>query len=295
MRRKYRGVFIVLAWAVVAALRTEARDGAIPPGGARRDAQMLIPGFVITGPQAKRVLVRAAGPGLAGFGVSGTLADPRLTVLNQAGATVAANDDWSSAANLTDLIAVATKVGAFAFTPGSRDAAALLTLEPGAYTVQVRGAADATGVALVEIYDAQDVGNTSRIVNIAARAQVGTGGDVLIPGIVIQGSSPQTLLIRAVGPGLSAFGVSGVLADPKLRLFQGEQVIYENDNWSQSSGTLAGEIAAAAAATGAFALTAGSRDAALLVTLQPGTYTAHVSGADGGTGVALVEVYEVQR
>lgn len=260
---------------------------------AGRDAQMLIPGFVIAGAQPKRVLVRAAGPALTPFGVSGVLDDPRLAVLDATGNSVASNDDWSAAQNVSDLLTVTARVGAFAFSSGSRDAAALVTLAPGAYTVQARGAGDTTGVALVEIYDAQDAGNTSRIVNIAARAQVGAGADVLIPGIVIQGIAPKAVLIRAVGPGLNAFGVSGTLTDPKIRLFRGDQLLFENDNWGQSTTASATQIASAGVQTGAFALTTGSRDAALLLTLAPGAYTAHVSGADGGAGVALVEVYEV--
>lgn len=257
-----------------------------------RGDQILIPGFAVAGPSPKRMLIRAAGPALAGFGVTGFLADPSLSVHDQSGTAIAANDDWSRASNVAEIATIATRVGAFAFESGSRDAAVLVTLSPGAYTVQTRGANDGTGVALVEVYDAQDAGNTTRIVNLAARAQVGTGADVLIPGIVIQGSAPKTLLIRAVGPALSSFGVGGLLANPRLRLFRGEQMLQENDDWDLA-GTASSQIAAAATRAGAFALPAGSRDAALLVTLPPGSYTAQVSGADGGSGVALVEVYEV--
>jgi hypothetical protein len=262
---------------------------------AGRGERALIPGFVIAGPQPKRVLIRAAGPALSPFGVDGALVDPLLTILTQAGGTVATNNDWGTAHNLGDLIHVTTKVGAFAFPSGSRDAAALVTLSPGAYTVQTRGANDATGVALVEIYDAQDADNTSRLVNIAARAQVGTGADVMIPGIVIQDGTPRTLLLRAVGPGLSDFGVSDALANPRLRLFRGDQIVAENDDWGQAPGANQTELAAAAIAAGAFPLPTGSRDAALLVTLPPGAYTAQVSAVDAGTGVAIVEVYELNR
>jgi hypothetical protein len=258
-----------------------------------RGDQILIPGFVVTGFQSKRLLIRAAGPALSAFGVSGSLGDPSLTVFNHSGAAVAANDDWGTAPNIGELMAVTNKVGAFAFSAGSRDAAVLVTLQPGDYTVQARGVNDTTGIALVEVYDAQDAGSSSRLINIAARAQVGTGADVLIPGIVIQGNSPKTVLIRAVGPGLSAFGVTDVLANPRLRVFRADQVVQENDDWDQAGGSAAGQIVAASRKAGAFALPVGSRDAAVLVTLPPGSYTAQVSGSDGGTGVALVEVYEV--
>ena len=155
----------------------------------------------------------------------------------------------------------------------------------GSRTAQVSGPAGSGGVVLVEVYDA--VASTQpRLVNVSARSQVGTGDNILIAGFVVDGSVAKTLLIRAVGPTLAGFGVGGALTDPKLEIFQGQTKKVENDNWS----TVA---EATAAAVGAFALGAGSRDAALLVTLPPGQYSAQVSGVAGGTGEALVEVYEV--
>jgi len=115
----------------------------------------------------------------------------------------------------------------------------------------------------------------------------------LIPGIVIQGTTPKTVLIRAVGPGLAAFGVTGTLTNPRLRIYRGETLLHDNDDWSQAQNS--SQVASAAGSVGAFALTSGSRDSALLVTLPPGAYTAQVSGSDGGSGVAIVEVYEVNN
>jgi uncharacterized protein (DUF1800 family) len=131
------------------------------------------------------------------------------------------------------------------------------------------------------------------IANLSTRAQVGTGGDILITGFNIGTGTAKTVLIRATGPALAGFGVEGTLADPKLELFSGPTKISENDNWSTPVGTAAPVTAATFSSVGAFGLTAGSRDAALLATLAPGTYTAQVSGVGGGTGVALIEVYEV--
>jgi hypothetical protein len=258
-----------------------------------RGDQLLIPGFVISGTDPKTVLVRATGPTLTALGVPGALSDPTFSIYNSAGTVVASNDNWSSAANLSFLAQVTSRVGAFTLPRNSRDAAALVTLVPGAYTVQVRGVGDTTGVALVEVYDAQDNVGAGRLINIATRAVVGTGSDILITGIVVQSDTLRTVLVRATGPALAAFGVSGTLANPKLRVFKESQLIGENDDWGEGGVTASNRIAEASVGAGAFPLPAGSRDAALLLTLPGGNYSVQVSGADGGTGVALIEVYEV--
>ena len=134
---------------------------------------------------------------------------------------------------------------------------------------------------------------TPSISNLSTRAQVGTGGDIIITGFNVGAGTNKTVLIRATGPALNAFGVTGTLADPKLELFSGATKIAENDNWGTPVGSAAPITAATFTSVGAFQLTAGSRDSALLATLAPGAYTAQVSGVGGGTGVALVEVYEV--
>lgn len=257
-------------------------------------AQTLIAGAVIGGAGtggAKPLLIRAAGPALGPFGVTGFLADPTLSVFSGTGAVVAANDNWAGDAQV---IAIGGQVGAFALAPAtSRDAALHApALNSGTYTVQVSGVGGITGIALAEIYDATPVAaytlTTPRLINLSARTQVGTGGDILIAGFVIGGATPKTLLIRAVGPTLTAFGVPGALADPRLELYAGTTRIDLNDNWGGAA-----PLAAAFGTVGAFALAPASLDAALLVTLAPGNYTAQISGVGGATGVALVEVYEV--
>jgi hypothetical protein len=128
------------------------------------------------------------------------------------------------------------------------------------------------------------------LTNVSTRAQVGTGGGILIVGFSLNGNVPKNILIRAVGPSLTQFGVTGVLADPALSLYRDSTLVQSNDNWGSGNPT---GLSTAFAQVGAFALTStGSRDAALLVNLSPGSYTAQVSGVGGTTGVALVEVYE---
>jgi hypothetical protein len=250
----------------------------------------LITGFVVGGTTPKRVLLRAVGPTLAGFGVAGVLANPRLQLFDATGKVVAENDDWSG----VETAAAMAQVGAFALPVGAKDAALLTTLDPGAYTMQVAEVSGG-GVALAEIFDASVNPNADyqRLVNISTRGEAGTGENVLVGGFIITGNSPKKVLVRGVGPGLAAFGLTGTLADPRLRVYQGRELVGENDNWSAVPADITA-TAQAARDTGAFALVAGSKDAALILTLAPGAYTAQVTAADGtATGVALVEIYEV--
>jgi hypothetical protein len=250
---------------------------------------VLIPGFVVSGGPV-RLLVRGIGPALSGFGVNGALADPQLALYNGSNQTIATSDDWGLASNAAQIASMAAQVAAFPLASNAKDAALLVTLQPGAYTAVVNGKNAATGVGLVEIYETDAGANGGRLANMSVRAQVGTGANVLIPGIVVGATGTRTLLIRAIGPSLAGFGVGGVLADPQITLFSSNSVAVDaNDNWSSSNAT---SIAAAATQVGAFPLSSGSKDAALLVTLGVGSYTAQISGVGGTAGVALVEVYE---
>jgi hypothetical protein len=248
----------------------------------------LIAGFVVAGGAGKSYLVRGIGPTLSSFGVPDTLNDLSLSLYS--GSTqLASNEAWGTASNASAIASTAAALGAFSLPATSHDAVLLPTLGSGLYTAQVCGKADAKGVALVEVYDAAS--NTgARLVSASIRSQVGTGANVLIAGFTIAGNAPKQILIRAVGPSLASYGVTGLLADPQLTLYrQGTDApIQQNDNWS---GTAA--LKAAFVATGAFPLDDTSKDAALLVTLEPGNYSAQVSGVNGLTGVALVEVYEM--
>ena len=248
-------------------------------------AETLIVGFNISGAGTKPMLLRGVGPTLAAFNVPGIVSDPQLRLFNEANTQINENDDWGGDAALA---AAGTSVGAFALPAASRDAALFLPLAAGSYSVQL-SAAGATGVALVEGYDTEPGGGRARLTNVSVRSSVGTGANVLIVGFSTSGSAAKTLLIRGVGPTLASFGVGDVLSNPQLQLFnQAGTVIAENDDWGGGS-----NLSSAFSTVAAFSLPANSRDAVLLVTLPPGSYTAQVSGASNTTGVALVEVYEM--
>lgn len=254
----------------------------------------LIAGFVISGAEPKKVLVRAAGPVLGQFGVAAPLVNPSLEVYSGS-SVVASNQDWVAGA---DMSAAISRTGAFSFPAGSLDSALVVTLPPGTYTAQV-GNNGGDGIALVEVYDCDD--SSSRLINLSTRGFVDVGDAVLVAGFVVNGTEPKRVLIRGVGPALSAFGVAGALSDPALKVFgSGSVLLAQNDSWENATPVPggpeiapAGELAVAAAAARAFALPAGGKDAALLVTLSPGLYSAVVSGTGAATGEALVEVYEV--
>jgi hypothetical protein len=240
--------------------------------------QSLTLGAVVRG-GGKNMLIRAAGPALAGFGLSG-MADPKLELFTGSSTTpTATNDDWPG--SLANIFA---SVGAFSFASGSKDAA-LSQVLTGAFTVRASGTG--AGVILVEAYDTAG-GTSPRLVNISARNRVGTGDDILIAGFSLAGAGSKQLLIRAVGPTLTTFGVPSPLADPTLRVIDGRGVtVGANDNWGTA-------LAATFVQVGAFPLTPASRDAALLLTLPAGgAYTIQVSGVNNTTGEALIEVYEV--
>ena len=247
--------------------------------------QTLIVGFAVGGTGVKSILLRGIGPTLTQFGLSGALADPQLRLFNSAGAQTYLNDDWGGGGNL---VSAFSAVGAFGLSATSKDAALLIPVGGGAYTAQVTGGAGA-GVALLEVYDSDVGGSTARLTNLSARTQVGTGDNILVVGFVVSGTAPKTLLLRAVGPGLLAFGVSGVLADPQLKLFNAAgALVSANEDWGGAAA-----LAAAFTQTGAFGLPSASRDAVLLSTLPPGAYTLQISGANDTSGIALAEVYEL--
>lgn len=261
--------------------------------GAGTGSDTLIVGCVVGQGDPLPLLLRGIGPTLAGFGVGGALADPVLTVVDANNATVATNDNWSAGTNSNQTVAITARVGAFTLANNALDAALVANLTPGSYSALVTGKGTATGIALMEAYDAATTTTAARLVNLSARTQVGTGAAILIAGFSITGDAPKQVLIRAVGPSLAPFGVTGVLADPQLALFrQGSATaIQQNDNWLAAPNVA--QIGLVGAQVGAFALPANSRDAALLVTLEPGAYTAQVSGVGNTAGVALVEIYEV--
>lgn len=244
-------------------------------------------GIVVGGTGSKSLLLRVSGPSLGALGVSGTVTDPRLQLFrseNNTNVSLENNDDWGSGSTLTDLFST---LGAFPFT-SDRDAALFTTQTAGVYPVVVDTKGE-SGVVLVEGYDTQtpSAGGV-RFTNVSARSQVGTGSDVLVAGFVISGTGTKTLLIRGVGATLGNFGVNGVLQNPQLvvRNSADSSIVASNDDWNGDA-----TVTATALTLGAFPLSSNS-DAAVVVSLPPGVYTATVSGVSSTTGIALVEVYD---
>lgn len=252
----------------------------------------LVAGFVIQGDRPKDVVIRAVGPRLATFGVPGVLADPEIALFRAGTATpLAEADGWAP-----ELAADFAALGAFDLAGDARSAALRASLPPGAYTVVVGGVGNTTGVALVEVYDAA-TGVPVEMINISTRGAVGTGGDVILAGFVIEGALPQRVLVRGVGPALARFGVGGVLQDPVLRLYEqvpggGARLLRANGDASAAAN--AADIESATERAGGFPLVPGEGDAAMVVDLEPGAYTVELAGADGGTGIGLIEVYRLR-
>jgi len=231
------------------------------------------------------MLVRAIGPGLRTYTDTAVMGDPRVTISHNLSG-VASNDDWGGSDQMKQHFA---RLGAFPLPDGSKDAAVLTEFSPRSYTANLTGVG--SGLVMAEIYDA-DVANISsgRLVNVSARAHAGPGHGVLIVGFVISGDSALRVLVRAVGPTLKSHGVAGALINPVLRVYQGDALVSQNDDWSGSE-----ELVTAMAQSGAFPLPdPSSKDSALIATLLPGAYTAVVSGVDAARGVALAEVYELR-
>jgi hypothetical protein len=251
------------------------------------DEDTLIAGVAIADTCRKGFLARAIGPGLASFGASQTLPDPTLRVFAADGVELLRNTGWENSPDAAALPALTRSVGAFPLAAGSPDSARIAQLPAGGYTVHVASLNGKTGVGLAELYPYDENG---RPLNLSIRARVRTGEGTIIGGFVLRGPAYKRMLIRAVGPTLGDFGVSGALANPVVTVYSGQTTVVTNDDWSSSGAAL---VAAAAASVGAFPLAEGSRDSGLLVTLPPGAYTVEVSGKNNTEGVALLEIYAV--
>ena len=258
-----------------------------------------IAGFVVQGDKPRRVIVRALGPSLTAAGVADALANPTLALRNASNELVVQNDDWQTqtpAARGVELLSV-SDTGLAPSNP--REAAVAVTLQPGAYTTVVSEAGGGMGVALVEVYDLDVPLVESRAVNVSTRGKVGIGDNVMIGGFVIGGSigtpdrvtngvfvdgtaRPVNVIVRALGPSLTAAGVSGVLTDPMLEIRDATGTLVTS-NWHFRSDP----------AVPAGLVPSDSREVVIARRLMPGAYTAVVRGKNGATGVALIEAYEV--
>jgi Peptidyl-prolyl cis-trans isomerase (rotamase) - cyclophilin family len=237
---------------------------------------VLIGGFIISGSSAKRVLIRGIGPSLIPFGVTNALLNPTLELHNQNGALLFSNDNWIAAANKQEI----SDTGR---APRSSQESAILTmLAPGNYTAIVRGSGNTTGVALVEVYD-QDSGPGPLLANLSTRGDVGTGANVMIGGVIV--TDDKTVVVRALGPTLTQFGVTNALSDPALELRNAQGALIDsNDNWQTSPRKTQIQASGHAPPNPA--------EPAVYVSLPMGSYTAIVRGVGAApTGTALVEVY----
>jgi len=256
---------------------------------------VMIGGFIVQGTGPKRVIIRAIGPGLSQYGVPDPLANPRLELHNAAGALIGSNDDWQH----TIIGGVITQsqiadIQNSGHAPGNLfESAIIADLPPGNYTAIVSGVNNTTGVALVEVYD---LGNdaSSLLGNISTRSFVQTGDNVMIGGFIVQGTGAKRVIIRAIGPELSQFGVPDPLANPRLELHNAAgALIGSNDDWQH---TIIGGVITRGQVTdiqnSGHAPTDLS-ESAIIAELPPGNYTAIVRGVNDATGVALVEVYDL--
>lgn len=238
---------------------------------------VLIGGFIVGGSSPRKVMIRAIGPSLGSSGITGALSDPTLE-LYQGATLLASNDDWGSgvARDALTLSGLAPS--------NDLESAILVTLPPGSYTTIVRGSGGSTGVALVEAY-VLDADGSAEVLNISTRGNVAKGDNVMIGGFIVGDGHPTRVIVRAIGPSLSSSGISHPLQDPTLELHGADgTLLAANDNWRS---TQEQEI------TGAGLPPHDDRESAIVATLEPGSYTAIVRGANGATGVALVEVYKL--
>jgi phospholipase/lecithinase/hemolysin len=238
---------------------------------------VLIAGFVISGSQAKKVIVRALGPTLSNFGVSGVLADPTIAIFNSSNVMVASNDNWRNTQE--------TEIAASGFAPpNDLESAIIATLAPGSYTAVVTGKNGGTGVALVDLYQLD--ASTSIFQSLSTRGFVGTGDNVLIGGLTIGNGESPVIVLRAIGPTLSGFGVAQPLQDPTIELRDANGALISfDDNWKDNTPT--GIKATLLPPTD-------DRESAIVASLAAGNYTAIVRGTNGTTGVALLEAYRLQ-
>jgi hypothetical protein len=248
---------------------------------------VMIGGFVIGGSMSKTIAIVATGPSLTAFGIQNPLANPTLSLVRSSDqATIAANDDWQAGANAAQL-----QTAGFAPT-NPLESAILVNLPPGAYTAIVQGAGGGTGVGVVAVYELD--GPTIPLTNISTRGRVLTGNDVMIGGFVITGSGPQTVAIVATGPSLAAFGIQNPLANPTLTLVRSsdQAILATNDDWQGGCPQVGVCGTPAQLTTAGFAPT-NPLESAIYINLQPGAYTAILSGVGGGTGVGVIGVYKV--
>ena len=252
----------------------------------------MIGGFIVQGTGPKRVIIRAIGSELTQYGITNALANPRLELHDGTGALIGTNDNWQH--TIIGGIITSDQVSAIQDSgrapTAASESAIIANLHPGNYTAIVSGVNNTAGVALVEVYDLSPAAS-SNLENISTRSFVQTGQNVMIGGFIVQGSGTQRVIVRAIGPELIQYGVTDPLANPMLELYDGTgALIGTNDNWQTTilGGIITSNQVSELQNSG-HAPTAAS-ESAIIADLQPGNYTAIVRGVNNTTGVALVEV-----
>jgi hypothetical protein len=246
--------------------------------------KVMIGGFIIRGNASKPVVIRGLGPSLANAGVPAAtvLNDPVLELHGPNGALITSNDNWKDSPQRS-------QIEGTVFQPtDDREAVILATLSPGNYTAILRGVGQTTGIGLVEVYDNNQAVD-SDLANIGTRGFVRTGNEVMIGGFTLGGNNnPTRIAIRALGPSLTSSGLSNVLADPTLELHNANgTILISNDDW-QSDSASAGQLSANGLAL------PDPKESGIFISLSAGQFTAIVAGKNGGTGIGLVEIYNLK-
>ncbi len=261
-----------------------ATRGYVGSGG-----EIMIAGFIISGTNPRRVLIRGVGKSLEQSGLTGALEDPRLVIFNIEGQEVARVDNWKEEANWEEIEQVSPTVGAAPLLDPN-ESAMLVTLDPGLYTAHLSGQDGGTGIGLVEVFDASNESIETRLVNISTRVRAAAGDEVAIGGFVITGQDPKRVLIRALGPELAKRSVADPMPDPYMVLYDSSGAVAANDDW-ESEFTF--QVREAFTQVNASQLDEGSKDAAMIRELQPGLYTVIVNDFNYDSGIVLIEIFEL--
>jgi hypothetical protein len=256
-------------------------------------SKALFAGFIVQGNAPKKVLIRSAGPSLAGFGVPGTLANPQME-LHDTNSTIGTNDNWQ----VTQIGGIITsdqaaEIQASGVAPGDpAEPAIIATLSAGSYTAIVNGVNATEGVATVELYDLTP-NNGSTLANISTRGFIQTGDGVMIGGFIVL-DQPLKVFVRATGPSLVPLGIDDALANPQLELHDANGTLGGNDDWqiTQIGGIVTNDQSSDIQNSGL--APSNPAESAIIATLGPGSYTAIARGADGGKGIGLIEVYALK-
>ena len=243
-------------------------------------ANVGIGGFIVTGSAPKRILLRGIGPSLTAFGVPDALADPVMELHGPTGFITLTNDNWRDTQE--------AEIQATGIPPtDDLESAIIATLPPGAYTAILSGKDNTAGVALIEVYDLNQAA-ASQLANISTRAFVDTGSNVVIAGFILgNNTGSASMVLRGIGPSLTAFGVPDALADPTLELRNNNgTLLSSNNDWQDDPNQAAIITAAGLAPTNPL-------ESGIAANLAPGQYTAILAGRNNGVGVGLVEAYNV--